>query len=158
MWLPTQDQVNAASRHAISIVGTAFVIFGLQAKGISLDQVKAAITALGSVVNDLIVLIGTLAPFYALLKAASTASHANQIQAVQDIATGPRGFQAVNAQAALIHATQAIAQDRSIPTSQAAANVLVSATAALPQVQTIVTDKKTADASSSPSVVPAQAA
>jgi hypothetical protein len=107
MWLPSQDQVNAASRHAISVAGTAFVIFGLQAKGISLDQVKAAITALGSVVNDLIVLVGTLAPFYALLKAASTASHASQINAVQAIAnTGGPDTKA--AQIAMLNAAASI--------------------------------------------------
>jgi hypothetical protein len=158
MWLPTRDQVNSVSRHAITIAGTAITIFGLQSRGFNIDQIKALISALGSTVNDLVVLAAAIAPVYAALKAASSASHANQIQAVKNIATGPGSYDAINAQTALIGATQAIAQDRSIPTSQAAANVLVSATAALPQVQTIVTDKKTADASSSPSVIPAQAA
>lgn len=82
MWLPTKSQVDAASRHAISIAGTAFVIFGLQAKGISLDQVKEIIGALGGTVNDIVVLLGTLGPLYALLKAGHTASPTQQAQAV----------------------------------------------------------------------------
>lgn len=124
MWLPTQAQVDAASRHAISIAGTAIVIFGLQAKGVSLDQVKDVIGALGSTVNSIVVLLGALAPLYALLKASSTASPTSQIQAVKNIATGPASSTAVDAQAALIHATSTIAADPSIPTSKAAQQVI----------------------------------
>ena len=153
MWLPTRPQVDSASRHAISIAGTAFAIFGLQAKGISLDQVKAVITALGNVVNDFIILIGTLAPFYALLKAASSASPTNQGASLTTLATGPASSSAVEAQKALIGATSAVAQDKSIPASQEAANTLVTATIALPQVQGIVTDKATKDAVNNSSVV-----
>jgi hypothetical protein len=158
MWLPTRGQVDSVSRHAITIAGTAIAIFGLQAKGISLDQIKALINALGSTVNDIVVLLAALAPLYAALKAAHTASAASQVAAVQAIATGPASDTSVDAQHAIIQAAGAIASDRSIPASQSATNVLVAATAALPQVQTIVTDKKTADASPSPSVVAAQAA
>lgn len=107
MWLPTQAQVDAASRHAISIVGTAIVIFGLQAKGINLDQVKAVINALGTVVNDLVVLAGVLAPFYAMIKAASTASHAAQINAVQAIANSG-GPDTKAAQIAVLNAAAAL--------------------------------------------------
>jgi hypothetical protein len=84
IWLPTRNQVDSASRHAISIAGTAIAIFGLQAKGVSLDQVKAVIAALGSSVNDLVVLIAALAPLYAAIKAAHTASPTQQAIAVAD--------------------------------------------------------------------------
>jgi len=83
MWLPTRAQVDSASRHAISIAGTAIAIFGLQAKGVSLDQVKEVIAALGSTVNDIVVLIAALAPLYAMLKASHTASPVEQAKAVE---------------------------------------------------------------------------
>ena len=78
MWLPTKGQVDSASRHAISIAGTAFTIFALQNKGVTLDQVKSVIAALGSTTNDIVLLIGVLAPLYAMLKAAHTASPTQQ--------------------------------------------------------------------------------
>jgi hypothetical protein len=78
-----------------------------------------------------------------------------QIASVQSIATGPSSSIAVSAQKALLQATSAIASDKSIPTSEDAKNTLIAATIALPEVQTIITDKKTADASSSSSVVSA---
>lgn len=82
MWLPTKAQVDSASRHAISIAGTAIAIFGLQAKGISLEQATATIQALGSTVNDVVVLIAALAPLYAMLKASHTASPTQQAKSV----------------------------------------------------------------------------
>lgn len=82
MWLPTKGQVDAASRHAITAVSTAVAIFGLQAKGLDPQQVVAAIQALGSTVNDLVVLISTAGVVYAGLKASHTASPANQAKAV----------------------------------------------------------------------------
>jgi hypothetical protein len=42
------------------------------------------------------------------------------------------------------------------PEAEVASHALIAATATLPQVQVVVTDKKTADAITSPSVVPAQ--
>lgn len=88
MWLPTKSQVDAASRHAISIAGTAFVIFGLQAKGVSLDQVKEIIGALGGTVNDIVLLVGTVAPLYAMLKASHSASPTSQ--AISVASTGAK--------------------------------------------------------------------
>lgn len=88
MWLPTKAQVDSAARHAITIAGTAFAIFGLQSKGITLDQVKAVIAALGSTANDIVVLLGILAPFYAALKAAHSASPVQQ--AISVAATGAK--------------------------------------------------------------------
>lgn len=132
MWTPTRAQVDAASRHAITIAGTAIAIFGLQAKGIKPEQVTAAITALGSGVNDVVVLIAALAPVYAGLKALLSASPTNQASSLVTTATGPASPAATDAKQALI-----------------------AATIALPEVQTIVTDKATADAAPSQSVVEA---
>src|ERR1700679_3491098 len=128
MQLPSRAQVDSASRHAISIAATPFVIFGLQSKGITLDQVKAVIGALGSTVNDIVVLIGAVAPFYAMIKAMYSATQAHQIATVQSIATGPASDVAVSAQKALVQATSAIANDKSIPASEDAKNMLIAAT------------------------------
>ena|SRR6185312_2597787 len=155
MWLPTKPQVDAASRHAISIAGTAIAIFGLQAKGITLDQVKEVIGALGSAVNDIVVLIAAVAPFYAMIKASHSANPSVQGASLAATASGPASPAAVEAQKAIIQATSTIAQDQSIPASQEAANTLVKATIALPQVQTIAADETTRKAVGDPSVVSA---
>jgi hypothetical protein len=82
MPLPTQAQVNTAGRYAGTVIGTAFAIFGLEAKGISLDQVRAAIGALGTVVNDGVVLVGILAPLYASIKGVISSSSNGQAAAI----------------------------------------------------------------------------
>lgn len=87
MPLPTKEQVNTAGRYAGAIAGTAFAIFGLQAKGFSLDQVKAAIAAFGTVVNDIVVLIGVLAPIYAAVRGVSSSSPTGQAAAIGANAT-----------------------------------------------------------------------
>ena len=79
----------------------------------------------------------------------------NAVAVVTTIATGTASPVAADAQTALIEGTKAVALDTSIPKSVEAKNTLVAATIALPEVKTIVTDAKTADASSSPSVVAA---
>ena len=82
MPLPTQAQVNTAIRYAGTIVGTAFAIFGLQAKGFDLDQIKTAIAALGTVINDGVVLVGALLPIIAAAKGVSTSSSTGQAAAI----------------------------------------------------------------------------
>lgn len=133
MWLPTKAQVDAATRHAISIAGTAIVIFGLQAKGVSVEQVTAAINALGSGINSIVLVLAALAPIYAGLRASQSASPTNQVAQVQ-----------------------AIANDPTQPAAQGAKQALIAATISLPEVQTIVADKETAAAAPSESVVAAE--
>lgn len=82
MWLPTKAQVDAASRHVITAAGVAITIFGLQAKGVDIAQVTEIIQALGSTVNNLVVVAGTMAGLYAALKASSTASPTAQAKSV----------------------------------------------------------------------------
>ena len=84
MWLPTKAQVGSASRHAITIASTAAVIFGLQAKGVNVQDITATIQALGPFVNDLVTLIGTAGATYAMLKAAHSASPTSQAIAVAE--------------------------------------------------------------------------
>lgn len=151
MWLPTKAQIDAGSRHAISIAGTAIVIFGLQAKGVNIEQVTSSINALGEVAKDIITVVAALAPLYALLKASHSASPTQQIQSVKEIATGPASSTAVDAQAVLISATAAIAQDNTIPTSKDAKVALLDAVAAQPEVvgRINVTDQSLVDATTS---------
>lgn len=158
MWLPTKDQVDAASRHAITAAGVAVTILGLQAKGVSMENVTALINSLGSTVNTLVQLVAAAGVVYGGIKAARSASPTNQVAKVQEMATGPASPVAVSAQAALVNAVSAIAQDKSIPASDDAKNTLIAATIALPEVQTIITDAKTAQASTSASVVASRAA
>jgi hypothetical protein len=82
MNLPTQAQVNTAGRYLGTIAGTAIAIFGLQAKGISLDQVNALIAAGGTVVNDLVVLAGALLPVYGAIKGILSSSANGQAAAI----------------------------------------------------------------------------
>lgn len=80
--LPTQAQVNTAGRYVATILGTAIGIFGLQAKGISVDQVQGAIAAAGTVVNDIVILIGTVAPIYAAVRGILSSSKTGQAAAI----------------------------------------------------------------------------
>lgn len=88
MWLPTQAQINTAGRYATVIASTAIGIFGLQAKGFSLDQVKDVIAALGSVINNILILVSAVAAVYASVKGVSSSSPTNQAAAVA--ATGAK--------------------------------------------------------------------
>jgi len=65
MWLPSQAQVNAASRHVASAIGGAIIVFGLSTK-IDVNTVNAIVTATGTLVNDAVVLIGLVSPLAAL--------------------------------------------------------------------------------------------
>jgi hypothetical protein len=83
MWLPNKNQVDTAGRYAGAIAGTAITIFGLQAKGITLDQVKVVIAALGDTVNQLVILAGIMAPLYATIKGVFKSSPTQQAISVE---------------------------------------------------------------------------
>lgn len=134
MWLPTKAQIDAASRHAITAAGVAVTIFGLQAKGVDMNNVKALIESFGNTANTVVQLLGAIAVVYGGLKAANSASPTSQIASVH-----------------------AIAADKSQPATEDAKQALIAATISLPEVQAIVTDKATAAAAPSESVVPADA-
>jgi hypothetical protein len=138
---PSQDQVMGQLRAIIPALGT----------------IASAVGVSGATANHYVdlalVMVGPIAYVVTAIWSAVAHLQSNQIANVQAIATGPAGPVAVSAQKALIEATAAVAQDKSIPASQEAANTLVSATIALPQVQGIVTDKATKEAVNNPSVV-----
>jgi hypothetical protein len=73
MWLPTQAQVNAFTRHLASGTAGAVLILGLGSK-IDTAALTQAIAAAGTVVNDVVVVIGLAAPLIAGLYAGKTAS------------------------------------------------------------------------------------
>jgi len=88
MNLPNRAQVDTAARYAGTIAATAFAIFGLQAKGITLEQVQSVIAACGTLVNDIVVLVGALAPLYLAFRGISSSSATAQAAAVA--ATGAK--------------------------------------------------------------------
>lgn len=154
MRLPTQSEVNAATRHVGTAVGVAVTIFGLQAKGIDMAAVKTVIESMGTTINTIIQLVAAIGVVYGGIQATRSASTSNQIAQVKQIATGEKSAEAVDAQKALIEATSAVAQDNTIPKSQEAKVALLDATAALPEViGTIrVSDPDLESATSSPQV------
>jgi hypothetical protein len=83
MWLPTKGQVDTAGRYATAIAGTAITIFGLQAKGITLDQAKAVIQALGDTVNQIAILAAAGATLYASVKGVFKSSPTQQAISVE---------------------------------------------------------------------------
>jgi len=130
MWLPTKAQIDAASRHAITAAGVAVTIFGLQAKGISMENVTVLINSLGSTVNTLVQLVAAAGVFYGAVRAANSASPTNQIASVKAIAT-----------------------DAGSPVSDEAKKTLIAATVSLDEVQGIVADPATAHSIPSPAVM-----
>jgi hypothetical protein len=81
MWLPSQAQVNAASRNIASAVGGAVLMFGLSTK-IDINTINQIISATGTLVNDAVVLIGVVGPFVAAYFASKSASPVAQAAAV----------------------------------------------------------------------------
>ena len=106
MWLPTKPQIDAASRHAITAAGVAVTIFGLQAKGVSMDQVTLLISSLGATINTLVQVIAAVGVLYGGIKAANSASPTSQIASVKAIAAASAPL-AVDAKAALLDAVAA---------------------------------------------------
>lgn len=117
----------------------------------------SAFGALNTIMTPTEALIGTVVFGFVsaclAVVATVTSSQSAQIKTATDIATGSKGAMAEAAQQAIIAGTSAIALDRTIPASNEAKDALIAATIALPQVQTIVTDKQSAAASSNPGVV-----
>lgn len=83
MWLPTKAQVDAASRHAITAASVVVTMLGLQAKGVSMDQIAAVIKGLGDTTNTALQLIAAVGVLYGGIKAARSASPTAQAIAVE---------------------------------------------------------------------------
>lgn len=61
MNLPSQAQVNAATRHAATFAAGAIAMFGLSTK-IDPATVQQLIAATGTLVNDVVLIVGLAAP------------------------------------------------------------------------------------------------
>lgn len=81
MWLPSQAQVNAFTRNVASGIGGAVLMFGLSTK-VDIATVNSIISATGTVVNDIVVLIGVASPFIAGYFASKSASPTGQAAAI----------------------------------------------------------------------------
>lgn len=81
MWLPTQSQVNAATRNIASAAAGAVLMFGLSTK-ISPDTVTAIVTAVGTLVGSIVTFLGVVGPIVAAYYASKSASPASQVAAV----------------------------------------------------------------------------
>ena len=107
MWLPTQAQVNAATRHVASFVGGAILMFGLSSK-LDPNTVQQVITQTGTLLNDLIALIGIVTPIVAGYYASRSANPVVQTQAAAAVAATPGPLQAATAKALLNAAADAV--------------------------------------------------
>lgn len=158
----SQNKLNSALRYAGTSAGTLFTIFGAM-QFVTPEQVTQLAAAMHDFNDSVVSMYGALTKMWIILgpvaifwlgKVGWNSSSAKALgDKLRAFATGPASPAAVEAQKAAIQVTAAVAQDKSIPTSEEAKNTLVAATIALPEVQTIVTDTKTALASPSPSVV-----
>ena len=82
MKLPTQGQVNAATRHLASFAAGAIAVFGLESK-VDPSQMTALINGLGALSDDVISIVGIITPMVAALYAARASSPKSQIASVQ---------------------------------------------------------------------------
>jgi hypothetical protein len=158
-----QNKLNAGLRYAGTAVGTLFTLFGAM-QFVTPEQVAQLTTAVHEFNQSIISAYGALTKMWIILGPAMViflakfGIQSSSVKAIGDkllrIATGPASPGAVEAQKAAINVTAAVALDKTIPTSEEAKNTLVAATIALPQVEQIISDKKTAVAAGSPSVIP----
>lgn len=156
------DQLNVALRYIGTSLGTLFTIFGV-IQFVTPDQVAQLTVAVHDFNQSVLSAYGALTKMWIILGPvgvivlARLGIKSSSVQAIGQkllsIATGPASPTAAEAQKVIVQATSAIAKDKTIPASDEAKNTLIAATISLPEVQTIVTDAKTAMASSSPSVV-----
>lgn len=116
MSLPTQAQVNTAARYASVIAATMFGLLNLQALGVTLDQIKAVIEALGSTVNSILTLLSAAAALYAAYKGVKGSSPTGQAASIGAntstvVAAGPNGSAVVTIKDPAM-ASAAIAADK----------------------------------------------
>lgn len=81
MWLPTQVQVNAATRNIAAAAGGAILMLGLSTK-IDTTMLTALINAMGAVAGSVVTVVGLVAPLWAAYKAAQSASAKSQAASI----------------------------------------------------------------------------
>lgn len=87
MNLPTQAQINAATRHAASFAAGAIAMFGLSTK-LDPNTVQQIINATGTLVNDAILLAGLISPFITAWYASKSATPKAQADAITKAVPG----------------------------------------------------------------------
>jgi hypothetical protein len=149
--------VLAAARNVLGALGLLLGMIGIGVLSPEkVNRVMEVASQLGTVITAFVALLGLLSPLAAGAWAAWTATQPQQIKTVAAIASDPTQAQSAPAQQALVEATSAIAANNILEKSPEAKQTLIAATIALPEVQTIVTDKATANAQPSSSVVAAE--
>lgn len=83
MPLPTAPEVNAIARNAASFAAGIIALVGLGSK-LPPDTVTAIFAAFGSVVNDVILLVGLVTPLITAYFARASATPAAQAQSVAE--------------------------------------------------------------------------
>lgn len=149
--------VLAALRYLLASLAPLMAVVGIVALSPQqIDKIIAVAQQMGVVVAAIAAFLGIVTPIIAGAFGTRSATQPQQIKSVSQIANDPTQAQSAPAQRALVEATSAIAQNNVLAKSDDAKQTLIAATIALPEVQTIVTDKKTAEAAPSESVVAAE--
>lgn len=142
----------AALRYALTALSPVLAIFGLAA--LTPDQIDHFIgyaKTFGTAVSAIFALAGIIIPTAALIFGVLSSTFKKQVARFKELSKDPSAA-GEEAAKAIIDATSAIAQSSS-GQSKNATQTLIAATIALPSVQTIVTDKATAEAAPSENVV-----
>lgn len=127
--------VLTALRYLLTALSPLLAIIGVVALSPQqIDRIISVAQQLGVVVGAFAALLGILAPIGASIWGTFKSTQAQQVKSAEVIATGPKSDMAVSAQQALIAGTNAIAQDKSIPTSLEAKAALIDGAAAQPEV------------------------
>lgn len=151
MQLPNPQQVKNIVGHLGTGVGTAIVIFGLQAKGFDPVKVTAAINALGDLVNNLVIVVATIGAIVAAYKSATGSSTPNVIaQGSQAISANPIAVAATLSPEVKVELAKASVDMAA--TSDTSNKALLENVVRLNNVQGVVTDVRTSLATESPLV------
>lgn len=145
----------AAFRYALASIAPLLALFGFT--GLTPDRIDVWVAyakTFGVAALAVMALAGILVPVIVAIIGMLASQIKKQIARVRELANNPQEASAAAAKA-LTDATSELAKSGDVQKSADAVNALVKATIGLDQVQTIVTDKATAEASPSPSVVAA---
>lgn len=149
--LPNPQQVKNIVGHVGTAVGTAIVLFGLQAKGIDPAKVTALINSMGDAINTIVIIIGALGGIAAAYKAAKGSSTQEVIkQSSAAISADPHAVASLMTQETTVQLAQATVDMAT--TSEVAKNALLEKVVELPSVQGVVVDKETAQATPNPMI------
>ena len=145
----------AALRYTLTAIAPFVALFGIS--GFTPDKINSWVAyaqTFGTAALAVLALLGVVVPVIVGIMGVLSATVKKQIARVRELANNP---QLANQEAAkaLTEATSELAKSGDVQKSADAVNALVKATIGLDQVQTIITDKATAAASPSPSVIAA---